>query len=94
MSHTGIRIVAGSVCSDWLEIKSLDESKAAALALGAALDEENVSYAIIGGTACCLYGSTRGTIDLDVVVALPGSEVMVSGSDLNGRAFIISCLTQ
>ena len=36
----------------------------------AALEEVNISYAIIGGYAVALHGAVRGTIDLDLAIAL------------------------
>lgn len=38
-----------------------------------ALDERKVPYAIVGGYAVALHGAVRGTVDLDLVLALKRS---------------------
>lgn len=48
---------------------------AAAVALGQALAQLGVDYAVIGGVACVILGSTRTTRDLDFVVDVLGHEV-------------------
>ena len=48
----------------------------ASIAIGRALDQMALEYAIIGGVACSLHQSFyRSTIDLDLVVDVKGSEI-------------------
>ena len=38
--------------------------------LAQALENENVRYALVGGYAVALHGAVRGTVDIDLVLAL------------------------
>lgn len=48
---------------------------AACLAISESLKRLGINYAIAGGFACTLYNSDRLTVDIDIVVSCPGSEV-------------------
>lgn len=58
----------------------------AAAALGALLDARGIPYAIAGGIACALYGSSRYTYDLDVVVGVPSTDVRALKASLGAES--------
>ena len=48
-----------------------------------ALNQANISYAIVGGFAVALHGAVRGTVDLDLVIKLEQKEFLKLESTLN-----------
>ena len=48
-----------------------------------ALNQANISYAIVGGFAVALQGAVRGTVDLDLVIKLEQKEFLKLESTLN-----------
>lgn len=50
-----------------LDVHTPEELRAALTALGRALGDSE-KYALVGGGACAVLGSTRGTQDIDFVV--------------------------
>ncbi len=45
-----------------------------------ALEKANVRYALVGGYAVALHGAIRGTVDIDVVIALEKSQFIALAS--------------
>lgn len=48
-----------------------------------ALGRHNVDHALIGGYAVALHGAVRGTVDIDLVIALDASQYELAETALN-----------
>ncbi len=55
--------------------------------LTAALEKNGVSYAIVGGFALALHGAVRGTVDIDLVLALSEKNFLAAENALDQLGF-------